>query len=76
MEEIDVRVRLFGDISVVFVYGNQWFWSSFCSFGDFSLEIRCPDAEGDFFCLSAFQGYDRFPILYFTRGLFMQNVIK
>ena len=28
-----------------------------------------------FFCLSAFQGYDRFADKYFTRGLFNRNVI-
>ena len=29
-----------------------------------------------FFCLSSFQGYDRFAIRNFTRGLVMPNVIK
>ena len=49
MAKLNGQVGPFGDISVVFVYGNQWFWSSFCSFGDFSLKIRCADAENIFF---------------------------
>ena len=33
-------------------------------------------SENDFFPLSAFQGYDRFALQNFTRGLIIQNVIK
>ena len=30
MEKNTFQFGGFGDISVVFVYGNQWFWSKFC----------------------------------------------
>ena len=52
MEKINFQVGGFGDISVVFVYGNQWFWSKYCP-KTYSLLIYHDFwAENDFFWLN------------------------